>query len=129
MLLSVIDLIRNGYLTSNQIHLSDTIETAYCYNWNIYVSPHQKAYPWTPFWHLGNEPFWHFKPIRSQQEVDRLAPPGGTASLSRMRSAILYAYLDDELYELIMRGCEAKRLVEVLLYYCSAITSGTKITD
>ena len=101
MLLSVIDLIRCGYITENRILIEDTIQEAFEYNWRKYI----KSSPptcWTPFWHLKKEPFWHFKPINNLDEIDGLTKPGETASVSKMRSAIKYAYVDDDLFSLLL---------------------------
>lgn len=37
MLLSVIDLIRCGYITENRILIEDTIQEAFEYNWRKYI--------------------------------------------------------------------------------------------
>ena len=51
---------------------------------------------------LKKEPFWHFKPINNLDEIDGLTKPGETASVSKMRSAIKYAYVDDDLFSLFL---------------------------
>lgn len=114
MLLSVIDLIRCGYITDNRIYIEDTIQEAFEYNWRKYVNPNPPTC-WTPFWHLKNEPFWHFKPIVSLDEINSLTKPGETASVLKMRTTIDYTYLDDTLFSLILDKDSSVLLTEVLI--------------
>lgn len=114
MLLSVIDLIRCGYITDNRIYIEDTIQEAFEYNWRKYVNPNPPT-SWTPFWHLKNEPFWHFKPIVSLDEINSLTKPGETASVLKMRTAIDYTYLDETLFSLILDKDSRVLLTEVLI--------------
>lgn len=123
MLLSMMDLIRCGYITDNKIYIEDTIQDAFDYNWKKYVDLNPPTC-WTPFWHLKNEPFWHFKPINSLGEVNGLTKPGETASLSKMKSAIAYAYLDESLFSFMSKPEGRTKLTEVLVknyikYYTS----------
>lgn len=126
MLISVIDLIRCGYIKDNKIYIENTIQEAFDYNWRKYVNPDPPTC-WTPFWHLKNEPFWHFKPINSLDEINGLTKPGETASLSKMKSAIAYVYLDDTLFTLISNTESRTLLREVLIktYIYQQDTSNT----
>ena len=114
MLLSVIDLIRCGYIIKNKICIEDTIQEAFDFNWRKYIDPNPPSC-WTPFWHLKNEPFWHFKPKISQNRINSLTNPGETASLSKMKSAISYAFLDDNLFLLMSKPEGRTRLTKVLV--------------
>lgn len=114
MLLSVIDLIRCGYISSNKIYLNDTIHDAFCYNWQKYINESPPT-PWTPFWHLKKEAFWHFRPVESEEEISSIAKPGETASLKEMRRTIRYAYLDRELYYLIQSHKTRDILQKILI--------------
>lgn len=118
MLISVIDLIRRGFISSNRIHLEDAIEEAFSFNWQAYFPQIKVPSPWTPFWHLKNEPFWHFEPYRSNSEIENLVGPGETASFHKMRYAIQYAYFDNELFELLKMKNDRDELLSCLLKYC-----------
>jgi putative restriction endonuclease len=115
MLISVIDLIRCGYIMNNEIYLEDAIAEAYNINWEFFYSTQKSPYPWTPFWHLSNEQFWHFKPINNLYEINNLVKPGQTASLNQMRSVIQFAYLDEQLFLLMNNQPSRDKLVEVLI--------------
>lgn len=114
MLLCVMDLIRCGYIVDNKIYIEDTIQEAFEYIWRKYFISKPPT-SWTPFWHLKNEPFWHFKPIISLDEINSLTKPGETASVSKMKTAIDYAYLDDDLYLLMSKPESRTLLTEILV--------------
>ena len=59
MLLSVIDLVEYGVITSNQIEFSERLEQQFQHNWSRYVGQSDVFQPrvGTPFWHLNNESF------------------------------------------------------------------------
>ena len=118
MLISVIDLIRLGYVEDNCIYLDEAIEDAFEHNWQTFFPKVKPPTPWTPFWHLKREPFWHFMPINYIDEVENLVPLGGTASLNKMLSVICYAYIDEELYELIQdRDCRQRLMTGLIETY------------
>lgn len=125
MLLSVIDLIRCGYITKNKIYIEDTIQEAFDFNWRKYIDNNPPTC-WTPFWHLKNEPFWHFKPKVSLNRVNNLTKPGETASLSKMKSAIAYVFLDESLFMLMSKPKDRTILSEVLIK--TYINTDTKVS-
>ena len=106
MLLSVIDLIRCGYITDNKIYIEDIIQEAFEYNWHKYINSNPPTC-WTPF--------WHFKPKISLDEINGLTKPGETASLLKMKTAIDYIYLDDTLFSLMLNQESRTLLKEVLI--------------
>lgn len=113
MLLSVIELIRCGYIVENKIYIEDTIQEAFEHTWKKYIDDNPPT-GWTPFWHLNSEPFWHFKPMFSYEAIESITKPGETAALSKMKSTIKYAYLDDELYDLLVDKTYRTNICEVL---------------
>lgn len=104
MLLSVISLIEQGCLVKNEIPLTEVIEKEFNIQWIKYVDPDSGYKPsvWTPFWHLKNEPFWHLKAKDGNNaSIDKLAKPGQSATIGKMRETIKFACLDDDLYQLM----------------------------
>lgn len=114
MLLSVIDLIRCNYISSNKIYIEDIIQTAFNYNWIKYCSEAPPS-AWIPFWHLRHEPFWHFHPIDNSTNFNNLVKPGETASLKTMKGSIKFAYLDDLLYEYFLDINKRNILIETII--------------
>lgn len=114
LLISLMDLIRCGYISNNSILLEDTIQEAFEYNWKMYLNSKPPT-AWTPFWHMKRESFWHFHPFESMEIVNALAKPGETASVAKMRTAIRYAFIDDELFALFKRQDTRTKLHDVLI--------------
>lgn len=71
MLLSVIDLVEYGVITSNQIEFSERLDPQFQHNWSRYVGQSDVFQPrvGTPFWHLNNEPFWRLVPYEGSDEA------------------------------------------------------------
>lgn len=119
MLLSIIELIENGKIKSNVIPIDYIISDIFRINWMKYVANNERfaiytCNPWTPFWHLNNEPFWHFMPIKDCICVDNIVPPGQTASVGKMKANIKYAYLDPMLFSLLCNSENRIKLSAVL---------------
>ena len=59
MLLSIIDLVEYGVITSNRIEFSERLEQQFQHNWSRYVGQSDvfQSRVGTPFWHLNNESF------------------------------------------------------------------------
>lgn len=113
MLISVMELIRCKYITSNSIFIDDTIVEAFNANWNLYVGENPPT-AWASFWHMKDEPFWHFSPLNSVDDIEKLVAPGETASVGKMKSVIEYAYLDEDLFEIMKTTNGRTSLFEVL---------------
>lgn len=103
MLLTIMSLIESGEIWQNAIRPTDKLRTIFEALWMNYVHDNTSydIAPWTPFWHLKNEPFWHFKPKEEGFDIDSLAAPGQTAKIGDIRDNLAYAYLDQELFELL----------------------------
>lgn len=116
MLLTVIALIDSGDVWENAIRPTDKVRAIFEAFWLNYVPRGTKfdIAPWTPFWHLKNEPFWHFKTKVSGFDVDSLVAPGQTAKIGDIRDNIEYAYLDQELFE-ILKDKEFRSILKRLL--------------
>ena len=119
MLISIMDLIKDGTITSNKIPIENVVADTFRRNWETFISGKEKfstfvCSPWTPFWHLKQEGYWHFSSKDNQVSINNLVPSGQTASVGKMRSAINYAYLDNELYELLQDSVYRSKLMEIL---------------
>jgi hypothetical protein len=99
MLSAVMDLIENGTLHDNRIAFDSTLTAAFTIRFNELRSGSDTNNPHLPFYHLGSEGFWNFKLVPGKSDSwNRLksSPTGGA-----IRSHVLYAFLDDELFELL----------------------------
>jgi putative restriction endonuclease len=111
LLLSVIDLIGKRVITQNEIILSDISKFSFEEQWDNFITESQKEVGYKPdikkpFYHLKNlgkpyqnEPFWHHEP-----EIFDF----------RNLKKVQYAYLDEELFEILKDKNARGRLIDVL---------------
>lgn len=113
LLISVMELIRCGYILTNKIYLDNTIRIAFEYNWRLFINTLPPSI-WTPFWHMKKEFFWHFQPVHTLDDVEKLSGPGETATIGKMKSEIEYAYLDKDLFILMQSSNGRSELFNIL---------------
>lgn len=112
MLTVVIDLIASGDIASNQIPFSDQLKTRFVERLKELGTPNDRPNPHLPYFHLRSEGFWHhqIRPGKSEQYA-QLNTVGGPGAINEH---ILYAYLDDELFELLQNHCVRELLRQAL---------------
>lgn len=100
LLLSILDLIESGGISSNHIFLSDNLIDKFHSNWNRYVGKNPLFTPdiGKPFWHLQHEPFWKLVPFEGGDEFLESIKKSNPYSIKKLRSIIRYAELDPELF-------------------------------
>lgn len=120
MLITIIDCISKGNIHTNRIELADELASEFRNKWNYYIAGNKNfsiysCAPWTPFWHLKKEPFWHFYLRSNCSNVDNIVAPGETASIGKMRTNIEYAYLDNELFSLLSNATTRNQIKQTLV--------------
>lgn len=117
MLLSVIDLVEYGVITSNQIEFSERLEQQFQHNWSRYVGQSDVFQPrvGTPFWHLNNEPFWRLVPYEGGDEAITIHLQGNPYALGTTRKLIRYAEIEKELFELLQDEINRAKLRTTLI--------------
>lgn len=117
MLLSVIDLIEAGFITSNKIELSEMLEERFKSNWKRYVKEDSVYKPavGTPFWHLNYEPFWRLVPFEGGNEQIMSLQKSNPYSPNLICKHIKYAIIDKDLFDLLQDETPRKCLIEVLV--------------
>lgn len=117
LLISVIDLIGRGLITSNRIELTDVLIETFNKNTKEYLGNSVLFTPKIncPFYHLKSEPFWELIPkAQSQREslplaaenvarYANIAPKQSkpSYSLKALRENFPYALIDPELFNLL----------------------------
>ena len=103
MLLSVMDLIASGVITSNKIEFTETLEERFKSNWKRYVKEDSvyKPIAGTPFWHLNYEPFWRLVPFCSGDDTIEMLSKSNPYSAGTIRKFIRHAEIDNELFLLM----------------------------
>lgn len=123
MLLSVIDLIETGVITTNHIYYTRELDSQFLHNWIRYVAflDGHSARSATPFFHLSYEPFWSIvlKPD-CDKTVKDLADSRIYMNSDRMNQAIDYVLLEPDLFSLLQDSMvRAKLRVLLISKYCS----------
>jgi putative restriction endonuclease len=111
LLLTVIEMIEQDKITDNRIELSPELIATFLKYWsNLVFTPHQSNIS-LPFFHLKGDKFWHLAPSTSYAgNIADIKP-----SLTALRNAVRYAYLDDELFEILTHPASRLYLTRVIL--------------
>ena len=99
MLVSVIDMIQAGLISGEEIYFTEGLQRMFKLNWIRYIGESLifKPVPATPFWHLGNEPFWALQRTDGGKIEDVKNTPSGGA----LTSMGIFATIDKELIALL----------------------------
>jgi len=122
LLLSVIDLIAQGLIKANHIHITEELRTTFNKYRNI-LSP-DRSFDSSfsmPFFHLQNEEhqFWHldykaeyYRDILSSKKIinEKLRK-----SIKQLQKYVNHAYIDQELFNLLQDDDSRKELVDTLV--------------
>ncbi|GAA4059456.1 HNH endonuclease [Flavobacterium chungnamense] len=123
LLLSILQLIRKGEITSNRIFITPELVLAFKSNWNTLVTTNNICTFALPFFHLKSEPFWHLTYLRSGA--------GALKSISTLKSlndTIAFAEIDQPLFLLMADAVTNTMLENILLefYFPSSTASYLK---
>lgn len=123
LLLSIMDLVEAGIITSPRIELSEALEGTFVRVWKRYIGASIIFQPKvaTPFWHLQNESFY-----RLYMNNGRLINGGtGRYSIKWLRENT-YAMLDDDLFHLMQdENSRAEFRVTLVSSYLKDLQSGS----
>jgi putative restriction endonuclease len=99
LLLSVLQLFRNGTLSSNRVPIIPELVSAFKQNWSLLVdTPHDPNFA-LPFYHLRSEPFWELMP-KSGLEI-AVTKSRSIRSFRNLKGALEFAVIDQELFRLM----------------------------
>ncbi|BAY64000.1 hypothetical protein NIES22_40900 [Calothrix brevissima NIES-22] len=115
LILSVIDLMARGLINTNEILVSDELIKTFENYWKVIGSPSYKGGLHYPFFHLQNEGFWHLK---FQPNFNGLQPK----TINKLKDAVKYAYLDNELFNFLQDGIIRLELIDALVsaFFCDS---------
>lgn len=113
LLLSAIEMIEQGQLNSNQIVLSPELIATFLKLWKHLGSTSHRADIALPFFHLKSDGFWHH---RAKPGFESIVNSNiKIRTLSALSQAVQYAYLDEELFELLSNPLSRKSLIDILI--------------
>lgn len=113
LLLTVIELISQGKIARNQIFLSPELIATFLKYWtNLGSSIHQSNIA-LPFYHLTGDGFWKLAPNPGFEAT--VTSRVKIRTLKALEDAVSYAYVDDELFQLLQDPQTRTKLTTVLI--------------
>lgn len=113
LLLSVIEQIKKEVITNNEIYLTPELIHTFLKYWSYLGSFNHHPDISRPFFHMRSGKFWHLwanpgyiKLISSKEKL---------RTLSEVRQAVNYAYLDEALFEFLQDPITRSSLITVLV--------------
>lgn len=113
LLLAVLDLCAQGSLTTNLVPLTPELGELFAGYWARVMPADRHGNLAMPFFHLRHDGFWHLVPAPGQETA--LAALTTATSVSQLRTLLLGARLDDELYDLMRIEATRDQLRTVLI--------------
>ena len=113
LILCVIELIGQNIINKNRIDLSPELIAAFLKYWSLLVTTkkhHSNIH--LPFFHLRGVKFWHLKVDSRIDVIMKNFQPKGINSL---RKVVEYAYLDNELFDLLQNSANRNQLVQIII--------------
>lgn len=114
LLLSVIELIKQGQIQRNRIYLSPELIAAFLKLWGI-LDINRRADIGLPFFHLRSDGFWHFKAKPGFEFIELKESKVKVRNVTALNQALDYAYLDGELFAILQEAALRDELIFVLI--------------
>ena len=115
LLFSILELVSNGTINDNKIDLNKTIASSFAATWDSFKLGPKTPSVWIPFWYMKSEPFWHFKASTDEGILRNLLSFAGHPTIGQMRNVIKYAFVDEQLFELMRDVKERSALANALM--------------
>lgn len=113
ILLAVIELINKGVITENRTYFNQSLKDEFTRQFQPLAGPGDRNNPHLPFFHLRSSGFWHHQVKPGKSEVyEQLTTATGPGVIDEI---IAYAYLDDELFEML-RNAFASTFLKTALH-------------
>jgi putative restriction endonuclease len=112
LLLSVMDLLTQGSITSNLVELGPELGRLFALYWTQVMPPGRRGNLAMPFFHLKSDGFWHLVPQPGKEAF--LVEARRIHSIHQLRDTVLGAKLDEELFVLLCAQ-ESRDLLRTVL--------------
>jgi len=96
LLLSILDGIEQGWITSNEVELSQKLIDTFFVYWNGIMGEHRFTTIALPFFHMASEPFWKLS-HRPGKERYKSSP-----SVGGLHDRVKFAVINPDLFELMI---------------------------
>jgi putative restriction endonuclease len=113
LLMSVIQAIEQKEITDNKIFITPELVARFKDNWHAFVVS-EKFNPnfSLPFYHLKSEGFWNLKTLPGREIL--LTSSNSIRSFQTLKNAVAYAFLDLEVYNLLLSNVNREVLLQTL---------------
>ncbi len=124
LLLSILDAFDKGFITNSKIYLSTELMGFFKANWTVFVETNHDRSIALPFYHLNTSSFWKLIPnagcelwVKSKDSMRRLG---------NLQTAVKYAQIDTELFEILQKMENRTVLRELLIehYFPNSTSKG-----
>ncbi len=129
LLLSVIDAIEKGFITSERIFVTAELIALFKSNWKIWVkTPHTMNFT-LPFYHLANESFWQL--VTKEGSPIPLTSKKSIKSFQALIETVNYALIDKDLFLYLNKQINRTILKNVIIkrYFPDVIPIATSDTS
>ena len=113
LLLSIIQLIESGVIFSNRINIIPELVGTFKSTWNALVNTGHDMIFALPFYHMQSEPFWKLSANPGCEKW--IEAKGSMRSFGNLNTAVAYAEIDHELFELLNENDSREILKYTLL--------------
>jgi putative restriction endonuclease len=118
LLLSILDCISHGEIAENKIYITPELVARFKDNWHKLVKTDNFTANFSlPFYHLKSEGFWFFKTYAGREIL--LTSSLSIKSFAHLKEVVDYAFLSDDLYELLanQHTCSILRHTLIRTYF------------
>ena len=112
LLLSLIEMVSQGQIRKNKIELEAELIATFLKLWS-HLEPVRKPDIGLPFFHLTSDGFWHYQMKPGFESM--MAASIKIRTVNAIRQTVEYAYLDEELWEVLQHSQERSVLTQVLI--------------
>lgn len=113
LLLSVINFFERGTIEDNKIFLTAELISTFKRFWHQLGTERHNSDIALPFYHLTGDDFWHLKAKPGEESV--VKSKLRLRTVQKLRQFIFYAYLDDELFQLLLDPISRASLVNIIV--------------
>jgi len=114
LLLSIIQSFEQREIKENKIYITPQLVARFKDNWHHLVhNPRFTSNFSLPFYHLKSEKFWHLKSFPGREIL--LTSSNSIKSFGHLKDVVDYAYLNEDLFELLITHDGREELKEALL--------------
>jgi putative restriction endonuclease len=112
LLLSIIQLFEKNLITSSKIYITPELVGYFKSTWNALVKTSHDLRFALPFYHLSSEPFWKLIPNNGCEKW--IEAKSSMRSFSNLNTAVAYAEIDNELFELLKQK-DSREILKITL--------------